>query len=115
MSCEAFVKEKLGRLVECLDNYSLLKVKSSAGLDDVLLRCSRGFIPLEHLFRAYHPREFHVLFQALNWEESSFMDANQTPVSLSITTIVGRIEWQSTDNFENFHDWLVTYRLLFPT
>ena len=81
---------ELGDLVTSLD--SLLKVESSAGLDDeVLLRCCRGFIPIEHLIRAYKPCEFHLLFQALNWEESSG-HSKQAPISIGCATIAGQVE-----------------------
>ena len=89
---EKFIGE-LGDLVKSLDKYSLLEVESSAGLDDkVLLRCCRGFIPIEHLIRAYKPCEFHLLFQALNWEESHPGDSKQAPISIGCATIAGQVE-----------------------
>lgn len=87
--------EELGYLVKSLDNYSLLEVESSAGLGDkVLLRCCRGFIPIEHLIRAYKPCEFHLLFQALNWEESYPGDSKQAPISIGCATIAGQVEME---------------------
>ena len=108
-----FAKNELGRLVKGLG--SLLAVESSAGLKDrVLLRCSRGFIPLEHLFRAYQPCELHVLLQALNWEKRSDAEKNPTPISIGGATIAGRVESPQSDT-TTFSNWVVPYRSLFST
>ena len=99
--------EKLGGLVEVLDKHSLLNAesKSSTGLDDtVLLRCCRGFIPLEHLIRAYKPCEFHLLFQALNWEESFHGHSKQAPISIGCATIAGRVEPEPIGESERSQD-----------
>lgn len=113
MRCVDFAKNELGPLVEGLE--PLLEVESPAGLDDrVLLHCSRGFIPLEHLFRAYQSCELHVLFQALNWEKLSDAEENLTPISISGTTIAGRVESHQNDK-TIFDNWLVPYRSLFST
>ncbi|MCY3740529.1 MAG: hypothetical protein OXH00_05870 [Candidatus Poribacteria bacterium] len=119
MICKDFVEKEFGPLMKSLG--SLLDVES-AGLDDtILFRCCRaGFIPLEHLFRAYWPCEFHLLIQALNWEESKNSDL--APISLGFATIAGRVETDqnSKGDLENlqkgttdFDHWLVPYRTLF--
>ena len=72
MSCEDFAEKQLGCLIESLDSLLDLGSSDPVGLDDVLLRCCRGFVPLEHLFRAYQPCQLHVLLLALNWEKSTF-------------------------------------------
>ena len=128
MTCEAFAVEKLGHLFESLgslleeesatEEESVPEVNASAGFKDtVLLRCCRGFIPLEHLFRAYQPCELHLLIQALNWEESSLKDWGQAPISLGFATIAGRVETSdsesSQDAMTDFERWLVPYRSLF--
>ena len=113
---------ELGDLVKSLDDYSLLEVESSAGLDDkVLLRCCRGFIPIEHLIRAYKPCEFHLLFQALNWEESSG-HSKQAPISIGCATIAGQVEAEPMGDSESsevtitdFDRWVDPYRTLFST
>ena len=95
--------EKFGGLIQTLD--PLLEVKSSAGLEDtVLLGCSRGFVPLEHLFRAYNPCELHLLFQALNWEESHLGKQTQSPISIGAATIAGRVESDPTDESNRSQD-----------
>ena len=117
--------EKFGHLITLLK--PLLQPESIAGLSDtVLLSCCRaGYIPLEHLFRAYQPYELHLLIQALNWEKSSDRDWGRSPISLGFATIAGRVERDSklsnasqmeqdatTSNFDN---WLAPYRSLFST
>ena len=114
MSCKEFANKGLGPLLESFA--PLLKVESSAGLEDaVLLHCCRGFIPLEHLFRAYQPYELHLLFLVLSWENSSRRDGKLTPISLGGTTIIGRAETyqDSTDDLANFLNWVAPYRSLF--
>ena len=109
---EEFAKG-FGRLVESFSNYALLEGGSSIGLEDrVLLGCSRGFVPVEHLFRAYQPYELHLLIQALNWEDSSLENWERTPVSLGFATIAGRVETDQ-DSRADFDRWLVPYRSLF--
>ena len=121
----------LGRLVKACSEfeykdstYSLLKVGASIGLKDrVLLRCCRaGFLPVEHLFRAYHPYELHLLIQALNWEDSFLEGLDRAPVSLGFATIAGQVETEqdstadsesSQDAATDFECWLVPYRSLF--
>ena len=104
MSCEDFANKGLGPLLEYFD--SLLKVESSAGLEDVLLHCCRGFIPLEHLLRAYQPYEIHLLVQALNWERSFLVGDKPAPISLGFAAIAGSV-------LTAFDQWLVSYRELF--
>lgn len=123
-SCKDFSKI-FGDLIKLLEQ--LINQTYSGGLEDtVLLRCCRaGFIPLEHLFRAYQPYESHLLIQALNWEESSHRDWGRSPISLGFATIAGRVERDPKllDASEtgqdpptsNFDDWLVPYRTLFST
>ena len=121
VSCTDFASE-FGCLVELLD--PLMKVKSSTGLEDkVLLRCCRaGFIPLEHLFRAYQPYELHLLIQALNWEETSIEGWTKAPISLGFATIAGQVEphhnsminsGSSHEETVDFRHWLVPYRSFF--
>ena len=121
VSCTDFAS-KFGCLVELLD--PLMKVKSSTGLEDkVLLRCCRaGFIPLEHLFRAYQPYELHLLIQALNWGETSIKGWTKAPISLGFATIAGQVEphhnsminsESSPEETVDFRHWLVPYRSFF--
>ena len=83
----------------------------------MLLRCCRGFVPLECLFRAYQPFELHILLQALNWEESSITNGEPAPIAISGTTIAGRVE-VSQDKMDDsevsyFEHWLGPYRAFF--
>ena len=117
MSCNEFANKGLGPLLESFD--SLLKVESSAGLEDVLLHCCRGFIPLEHLFRAYQPYEIHLLVQALNWERSFLVDGEPAPISLGFASIAGSVPYEnlsdsgsSQNETTAFDQWLVPYRSL---
>ena len=122
MPYEKFARE-FGCLVASLDEdeLSLLKTEPPAGLNDiVLLRCSRGFVPLEHLIRTYNPCELHLLFQALNWEESLLGHKRPAPISIGCATIAGRVETDSTGDFESsettvtgFDRWIDPYRSLF--
>ena len=117
--------ENLRHLIVSMNDFSLLTVESPAGLDDtVILRCCRGFIPLEYLFRAYYPCEFHLLLQALNWERSPFEDEDwkEVPTSVSGATIVGQVKSYrySKDNSEStqdettdFDQWIGPYHTLF--
>ena len=117
MSCDEFANKGLGPLLESFDPF--LKVESSAGLEDVLLHCCRGFIPLEHLFRAYQPYEIHLLIQALNWERSFLVDGEPAPISLGFASIVGSVPYENLSDSESsqnetaaFDQWLVPYRSL---
>ena len=111
------LREDWGPLLEFFD--SLLKVESSAGLEDVLLHCCRGFIPLEHLLRTYQPYEIHLLVQALNWERSFLVDDKPAPISLGFAAIAGSVPDENLSDSESsrdasaaFDQWLVPYRSL---
>lgn len=119
--CKTFAG-KFKVLIELLK--PLIEGTSSGGLKDkVLLRCCRaGFIPLEHLFRAYQPYELHLLIQALNWEESTVTGGTQAPISLGFATIAGQVELSpdttinsgsSEDIATDFRHWLGPYRSFF--
>lgn len=121
ISCKTFAKKFRG-LIKLLE--PLIKGTSSGGLEDkVLLRCCRaGFIPLEHLFRAYQPYELHLLIQALNWEKSTATGGTQAPISLGFATIAGQVEsspdttinlGSSQDIAMDFRHWLGPYRSFF--
>ena len=120
ISCEEFANERLGPLLEFLD--PLLKVESSAGLEDVLLHCCRGFIPLEHLSRAYQPYETHLLVQALNWEKSFLVENKPAPISLGFTAIAGWVPPEDSSDSKSsenvppaFYHWLVPFQGLLST
>ena len=83
--------------------------------DKVLSRCCRvGFIPLEHLFRAYFPCELHLLVQALNWEESELGIPGLAPISMGFSTIAGRVEpILVNDSPDDFNQWREPYHTLF--
>ena len=119
MTCKDFAEKEFGPLMESLG--SLLNVEFAGLNDTILFRCCRaGFIPLEHLFRAYWPCELHLLIQALNWEE--LKNSDLAPISLGFATIAGKVETdrnskRDSENLQkvttDFDHWLVPYRTLF--
>ena len=119
MTCKDFAEKEFGPLMESLG--SLLNVEFAGLNDTILFRCCRaGFIPLEHLFRAYWPCELHLLIQALNWEE--LRNSYPAPISLGFATIAGKVETdrkskRDSENLQkvttDFDHWLVPYRTLF--
>ena len=117
MSHKEFAKDGFGPLLEFLD--PILKVESSVGLEDVLLHCCRGFIPLEHLCRVYQPYELHLLVQALNWERWFPVNDKPAPISLGFAAIAGSVPYETLSDSESsgdpmiaFDQWLVPYQLL---
>ena len=115
IDCEDFAKA-LGCLIETLVSLMAMEKSASRGLEDVLLRCCRGFIPLEHLFRAYQPCQLHILLLALNWERSS-ENQQLTPTAISGTTIAGRVETERNPmvGSENYLKWVTPYWSLFSS
>ena len=70
--CYECFTQKFGCLVKSLDESLLLQSNSSVGLDDLeLLRCSRGFVPLEHLIRVYKPCEASLIISGTELGKSA--------------------------------------------
>lgn len=116
VSIEEFAQRHVGPLIDIAARHGLLRPPPAAPSvpkahdepwpyrDILIFRLSRaGFLPLEHLFRAYQPYELHLLILALSFTQTEMGEhksdpgspgmagLKSAPISLAFATIAGAL------------------------